>query len=227
MGSECSNLGWSSKPGAYEAQLIRRCGNPYFPESQQVVSGEELAEAKTIDNQDYILARERFTQLLGEELEALPSTLSIAELHKIRERLDDLILFSMGVGGPALKIASEADEVREALISDMRAAFPNDEKALASIEKADNSHKLNVRKFYIPVMAQTLRERSPIREEDFIATILSEDPETIGLVMSLIPEEYQLLIRRKALEMMKEALDQGYTDTYIEEKISVLGGGNS
>ena len=223
MSSECSEFEWSNNPGAYESHLARRCGNPYFPSQLQVVSEEELFNARMVDNADYHLAEERFARL-GEEFEALPLTVTIDDFHKVRERLDDLIFFSMGVGGHAYEFATKADQIRDALISDMRTAFSNDEEALESIEKADKFHKQKVRKFYIPVMAQMLRERSPIRGEDTIAAILSEDAQTIALVMSVFDEQTRLLVQREALRLLKEALDQGYIDPGLEEKISALGG---
>ena len=82
------------------------------------VSSEDQAEARKIDHEDYILVRERFLQIgrdIGERL-------SISKFHEIRERLDDIVLFSMGVGGPAHEIAGKADQLRNALISDVREA---------------------------------------------------------------------------------------------------------
>lgn len=223
MSSECSQLEWSHNPEAYEAHLIRRCNNPYFPKSYQNVSAKELSEAKRIDSEDYNLVEHRFAAL-GEQIKGLPSNSTIGELNTIRERLDNLILFSMGVGGRAYDLASKADKVREALISDMRAAFQDDAESLAKIEKADSSHKEYVRKFYIPVMAQMLRERSPVKKEHTIATILSEDPETIALVLSVMSEDGRAVVELEALTMMKEALSDGYIDPQFEEKISALEG---
>ena len=225
LGEDCSNLEWSNKPGAYETQLMRRCNNPYFPASQQTVSKKDLEEARKIDDGDYILAKQRFAQL-GQEIEGLPSTLTIADLNKIRERIEDFIQFAMGMGDQGYEIASKADELREALIEAMRAAFRNDEAALERIEAADTFHKRNVRKFYMPVLAQMLRERSPVRKEDTIATMLSATPDTIAVFMSLLPEDTQSLVRVEALKMMKEALDSGYVDNQLEEKIFALGSRN-
>lgn len=221
MGAGCSKLEWSSNPGAYEAQLFRRCENPYFPQSQRIVSKKDLAEAKQIDHDDYLLAKSRLAQL-----GPLPSSTSISELLNVRERCVDLIFFSMGVGGQAYKIAALADKMREAVLSDMRAAFSNDAKALASIEKADAFHKSNIRKFFIPVIAQMVRERSPIKGEHSIATILSEDPRTIAFYLSLLPEDTQALFKLEALTMMKDALNEGYIDPQFEEKLSILTGGD-
>ena len=104
----------------------------------------------------------------------------------------------------------------------MRAAFPNDKSALASIEAADAFHKRHVRNFFMPVLAQILRERSPVRKEDTIATVLSADPKTIAFFMSLMPEDIQAQIRVEALKMMKEGLDSGYMDDQLKEKILAL-----
>ena len=223
MCSDCSKFLWSESPGAYEMQLARRCNNPYFPAELQLVSVEELVKARAIDNSDYLLVEERFAQI-GKEIETMPPKTTIAEVHKVRERIDDLILFSMGVGGHAYQIASKTNQLREALISDMREAFSKNPQASATIEEADQFHKQNVRRFYIPVMAQILRERSPIGKENTIPTILSENAETIARVMSVLKEETRLLFQREALELMKEALDQGYIDSELEQKVAALAG---
>lgn len=216
-------LPWSSNPGAHEAHLIRRHNNSYFPESRRKVSRKDLAEAKRMDKEDYISAQQRFEQL-GEEIEALSPTTTSGDLLKLRERLDDLILFSMGVGGPATEIASRADRVRDAVIADLRAAFSDNEEALKNIEKADIYHKDNTRKFYIPVVAQMLRENSPILKEETIPTILSEDPSAIAIFINSLPEDSRALIEVEALKMMREALDDGHVDPQCEEKIFALGG---
>ena len=217
IADDCSKLEWSSRSCAYETHLIRRCNNPYFPPSQRTVSKKELETARKIDRDDYILAEQRFAQL-GKEIEGLPLNLTTANFHKIRERLDDLILFAMGMGDQGYEIASKADEIRDALIEDMRADFANDQSALAAIEAANAFHKQVVRKFYLPVLAQILREKSPVPKEDTIATVLSAHPETIAIFMGQLPEDTQALIRLEALKMMKEALDSGYIDDQFEEK---------
>lgn len=218
-----NTLEWSDNPGAYEAHFIRRHNNPYFPEPRRIVSKEELAEAKRMDDDDYMLCQQRFGEL-GKEIEALPSTFPVAEFHKLRERLDDLILFSMGVGGPAKEVASNADQIREALISDIRAAFSDDEETLENIEKADAYHKDNTRRFYIPVMAQILRKNSPILKEETIPTILSSDPLAISVFMEFMSDDIRAQVRVEALKMMQEALNDGYIDPQFEEKLSALEG---
>lgn len=221
MGSKFSNLEWSNNPGAYEAQLIRRCGNPYFPKSLQTVSAEELEEAKKIDNDDFILAEQLFIQI-AMDINKEQSMCTVRDLQSMRERLDDLFFFSRGVGGDAYAVAIKANKVREGVIEDIRAAFPNDEESLAAIDKADKMHKDQVRKFCIPVLAQLLRERSPIEKEDTIATILSEDPGVIRDLLSALPKDTQQYIQQASLDMMNQAKANGYIDADFEEKKAVL-----
>lgn len=216
-------LPWSSNPGAHEAHLMRRHNNPYFPESRRSVSHEDLEEAKMKDKDDYILCECRLEEI-GQEIKALPQTATSGDLIALRERIDDLIFFSMGVGGHATEIASKAGQLREAVISDLRSTFAGDEETLSNIEKADTYHKDNVRKFYIPVIAQMRRENSPILEEETIATVLSEEPGSIAIFMNCLPEDSRALIEVEGLKMLKETLDNGHIDPQCEEKIFALGG---
>ena len=216
-------LPWSNNPSAHEAHLMRRHNNPYFPESRRSVSHEDLKEEKKKDKDDYILCQRRLEEL-GQEIEALPQTATSGDLLALRERIDGLIFFSMGVGGPATEIASKADQLREAVISDLRSAFVGDEETLSNIEKADTYHKDNARKFYIPVIAQMRRENSPILKEETIATVLSEDPSSIAIFINCLPEDSRALIEVEGLKMLQEALDNGHIDPQCEEKIFALRG---
>lgn len=216
-------LPWSSNPGAYEAHLMRRNNNPYFPESRRSVSHDDVEEAKKKDKEDYILCQRRLEEL-GQEINAFPQTATSGDLMALRERIDELIFFAMGVGGPATEIASKADQLREAVVSDLRSAFASDEEALSNIEKADTYHKDTVRQFYIPVIAQMRRENSPIAEEETIAAVLSEDPSSIAIFVNCLPEESRSLVEMEGLTMLRESLKNEQVDPKLEEKIYALGG---
>ncbi len=223
MDSTEGTLPWSKNPSAHEAHLMRRHNNLYFPESRRNVAHGDLTEAKRKDKEDYISCQQSFAQL-RKEIEALPPTATSGDLLALRERIEDLIFFSMGVAGPAAEIASKADQLREAVISDLRAAFSGNEETLNNIEKADAYHKDNVSKFYIPVVAQMLRKKSPIPQEETIPTILSEAPSTIAIFINSLPEDSRPLIEVEGLKILRETLDDGHVDPQCEEKIFALGG---
>jgi len=216
-------LEWSDNPGAHEAHLMRRYNNPYFPEERRIVSKWDIEEAKRRDKDDYILCQQQFAEL-GKVIESLSSGVTSGVLLGLRERLDDFILSSMGVGGPAKEIAVRADQLRDAVIEDLRAAFSDDEETLQKIEKADVFHRENTRRFYLPVLAQVLRKNSPVLKEETIPTILSADPLTISAFMAPLPDDTRALVRLEALKLMQEALDDGHNDPQFEEKVSALEG---
>lgn len=214
---------WSSTPGAYEAHLIRRNNNPYFPESRRQVSREDVAEAKRKDEKDFALCQQIMERLSG-EIEETQSMTTSGDLLALRERIEDLIFFSLGVGGPATQLATQADRLRNAVVEDLRSAFSNDKQNLDSIEKADTFHNDNVRRFHIPLSAQMLREDSPIPKDETISAILSEDPSTIAIIINSLPEERRPLIEMGGLKILKQALNEGYVEPQTEDKISALGG---
>lgn len=218
-----SKLEWSSNPSAHEAHLIRRHNNPYFPEERRVVRQDKLDEAKRRDKEDCISCQQKFAEL-GTDIESLSSNVTTGDLLSLRERLDDLIYFSMGVGGPAKEIAVKADQLRDGIIADLREAFSDNEETLENIETADAFHRDNTRKFYIPVLAQVLRKNSPVLKEETIPTILSADPLAISVFMESLPDDTRALVRLEALKMMQEALNDGHIDPQFEEKVSALEG---
>ena len=218
-------LEWSTEPCAYEAHLIRRHNNPYFAEPRRFVSAEELDEAKRIDNRDLIAAEERFEELLRESKAICVSKhTKSGDAIKLRARLEELVRFSMGIGGRAKWLASKLDKLRDSIIIVLRNAFSNDKKNLEYIEQADLSYEDNMRKFALPVFAQLLREDSPIPPDEMLPTILSEDPLSISLFMESLPENSKPEARVELLRMMKVASDNGYIDPQFEDKISAIKG---
>lgn len=216
---------WSENPGAHEAHLIRRHNNPYFAKSRRIVSAKELEEAKARDDRDYAHCQQELMQIMNQFEAAIAVTqmVSVGEVHAFRERLDELIFLSLGVGGPATETAVRADRIREAVISTMRSGSSNDTQALKAIERADRYHKEHVRKHYIPVLAQMLRKDSPIPKDETISAVLSEDPKTISLIMECFAEDVQAQTRMAALQIIRQALDEGHIDSRLEAKIAALG----
>ena len=118
----------------------------------------------------------------------------------------------------------KADNLRDAVISELRTAVSDDEEALKNIERADAYHHEITRKHYISVAAQMHRENSPILKEETISTILSEDPNSIAIIISSLPEDGREFIRLAAIELMQEVLNDGYIDPLFEEKLAALEG---
>ncbi|QND60141.1 hypothetical protein [Mesorhizobium huakuii] len=148
--------------------------------------------------------------------------MTTADLHKIRESLDELIQFAVSVGGPAKDIALKADHIRDAVIMTMREAFSGDTDILEKIERADAFHKDRTRKFYLPIVAEILSEEKTTPGEELIPSLVSEDPTTISIVLDLLPDEDRAITQAAALKLILRVLDEGYIDPQLDEKLTVL-----
>ncbi|RWL77970.1 MAG: hypothetical protein EOR69_28510 [Mesorhizobium sp.] len=219
--AETNELEWSDNPGAREAYLIKRWNNPYFVPSRRSVSTEELFEAQKADGDRYLLAQSLLSGL-SKEIGELPSPMTVADLHKIRTDLDELIRFAVSVGGRAKTIAVQADRIRDTVVMTIREAYSGDDEALEKIEKADTYHKDHVRKFYLPIMAEILGADRTTPDEELIPSLVSEDPATIAIVLESMPEEDRAVTQAAALKLVLEALEEGYIDSQIDEKLAVL-----
>ncbi len=214
-----SDLEWSNNPGAHEIHLKRRQNNPYFPESRRVISKEDLELTQKKDQSDFQTCQQRFENLASDFQKIVTSR----DWLKIRERLDTLISFSIGVGGSAKEIETRALELREILMSVLRKTLANDQEKLGKLEFANSIHRDFIKeRLNYPVIAQMCREGSPVLKEETTSTILSENPETISTFLNTLPEDNRSLIRVEALKMLKEALNGGFKDPQLEEKISIL-----
>jgi hypothetical protein len=157
---------------------------------------------------------------MAEEVLANPPTLS-GEVLQLRERVEDLISFSLGVGGLAKDVATKANKLRETLITSMREAFSEDSETLQNIDHADALYKHHNKMFHIPVVAQLLRRDSPIPSEETIPVVLSQDPGTISIVVDSLQDD---ALRMETLRIFMQTRADGYMDPQFGEKLSALAG---
>lgn len=219
--AEKEELEWSDNPGAREAYLIKRWHNPYFGPSRRIVSAEELSEAKKADSDRSLLARSLLSSLAW-EIGELPSPMTVADLHKARTALDELIRFAVSAGGPAKDVAVQADRIRETVLLTIREAYAGDEEMLEKIEQADTYHKDHVRKFYLPIMAEIIGTERITPDEELVPSLLSEDPATIAIVLDSLPEDDRVVMQAAAMKLILRALEEGYIDPQLDKKLAVL-----
>ncbi|MDX8437118.1 hypothetical protein RFN25_27195 [Mesorhizobium abyssinicae] len=219
--AEKDELEWSDNPGAREAFLIKRWNNPYFGPSRRVVSTEELSEARKTDHDKFLLAQNSLSSV-ATEIGELPSPMTVGDLHKARQSLDELIRFAVSVGGPAKDIAVQADQIRETVILTIREAYAGDEEMLEKIEQADTYHKDHVRKFYLPIMAEIIGTERITPDDELVPSLVSEDPATISTVLDLLPEDDRVVMQAAAMKLILRVLEEGYIDPQLDKKLAVL-----
>ncbi|MDX8498929.1 hypothetical protein RFM99_10895 [Mesorhizobium sp. VK4C] len=215
--AEKDELEWSDNPGAREAYLIKRWHNPYFGPSRRVVSTEELSEARKTDQDKFLLAQSSLSGV-AKEIRELPSPMTVGDLHKARQSLDELIQFAVSVGGAAKEVAMKADQIRDAVCE----AFSGDAEKLEKIDRADTYHKDHVRKFYLPIVADIIGMERITPDDELVASLVSDDPAAISTVLDLLPENDRVVMRAAAMKLILRVLEEGYIDPQLDKKLAVL-----
>ena len=105
----------------------------------------------------------------------------------------------------------------------MRQAVAHDVSAAENLEHAEQLHNEDVRKFTIPFIAQLLRKSSPIPSDEVCAALLTEEPETIRILLSTLGDTGREEAKTGALQVIAGAAFDGFSDPLLEEKLAALG----
>ena len=217
-----SRLDWSNNPGAFEQQLKRRFNNPLFPKNLRPVSHSELSEAKKRDNSDFEKANLKFLNLT-EKILKLPDEVTSSEINVIREEIDNLIEECIGIGGRANIVLENLIKLRHETISSWRKALQSHPEALETLNAAEEMNPINKPEFSHPFIMQMMRKDGPISSAEVLPSLLSEDSQTIRLVLGLMEKKELIPIQSTALSIIKSALDEGATIENLEGKLRALG----
>lgn len=221
MSSNCTNYEWSTNPGAYEMQLMRRCHSPYFPLALRKITLEELSEAKNRDNSDYVLVQKNYADL-DAAFRAVNLNPTFDELNSLREQSNDLIEYSLGVSGAANEFAEYAMQLREKIVARIKELYSDNIDSLKIIERAERFHNEVVSKFNFPFFAQAHRKPGPIDPEYYLYSVLTEPPETIRFILTLMPSDLRAQVRVELLRITDEAVKRGEIEANLIEKIYAI-----
>ena len=213
--------GWSTNPGAFERHLIRRYNNPLFAPERREITHAEIDEAKAQDARDIQRLDENWNRLIA-EIRALPEKITSSTVDDLRERIDELIQIGLGIGGHAHGITSKAKELRQMLIQTWAKGLEGHPDAKLALEKSERFNQEYGARFENPFVAELSRENSPIPEEEIIASLLTEKPETIAIVLSFSEPDPRQSIRQSAIALLRGAIEEGVTFDNLREILKVL-----
>ena len=202
--------------------MQRRWNNPYFKLERRSVTPVELENAQLADAKDYEEGRRSYIELF-EAVSRLPEVSASATIINLWTKTDDLLKTLMGIGGPALHLAHNAEQLREKLIHALRRGMTHDAGASERLERAVHAQDEGGRKFLIPFIAQLLRKDSPIPGDEVVAAVLTEEPATISIFFDLQDENGKEIMKKAALQITGGAAFDGFSDPLLSEKFRALG----
>lgn len=217
-----TELTWSEKPGCFERHLQRKYMNPLFPPASRIVTQDEVNAARARDASE--------AELIWEQIEAAARPLeseavTLAHLAVLRKRWDELMYKAAETGSP--KAESATAKLYWSVISDIEKALSNNPEASEKFQKANENYVKVGLAANSRFVAQFCRQDSPIKPEEMLLSLLSEDLDTIRKFMIFLEDDEELRNLHKrlstdAVDLVKKIQATGAILPQIEEKLKAL-----
>jgi hypothetical protein len=222
---------WSAVPGAMERHLQRRYNNPLFPLHRQVVTSQDVYEARVADYEALASIRNELTEIASEfyGLTGLPADWHPL-LNGLRERLDKLEDHRLMAGGENESLGGAIAELRGKVMEVWRSALRNNARHLAALDKAESIQRERHATLYATDWMRQLRSHaSPIPPQEVVAALLSDTPSEIETAVAALQAEPQLHstlenCRSYAHKLVADIRDDGHVLPDIDEKLHILDG---
>ena len=222
-GSQLQNqdLRWSANPGCFERHLQRKHNNPLFPGSARFVTQDEITQARDRDQADALGLLE---DAKGIQVEIMKqANPSLAEVDRIRQRIDDLLERAVQVGGDiSNELVKILNDTRVSVMVAWRAGIGGNDKTLEALEHAEALQRSRGLVVNNPFVAQMLRKDTPIKPEDVVPALLCESPETIRIAMQVIDGDIRARVRQGAEEVARRVREEGAHVPLLEERLRAL-----
>jgi hypothetical protein len=216
-------LDWTAQPGAFEASLRRRYGNPLYAPSRRRVGRDELRSAVIRD--------------AAEAREALAEFMNLALQHRKLARLEDAgeidaavarfgkqIRVARGIGGEASKLADELQRIRSQLLASWRERNADSPEVQRELDEIEQSLAARAPVENSTFVAQLLRKDSPIGRADLAPALLSQDVDTIRLAMRQLDAGRRDLARRNAPAAVSYVRLEGAQIEDFDARVAALTG---
>lgn len=208
-----NQINWLELPGCFERHLQRRHGNPLFPKDRQNISTEELKEARKKDLSDLKEFMKKYSLWLP-EAGKLNDTSSVDDLKSCLQDTQELAELAVAVGGDLDEEVSVICKMEDKITAFMNARKPQGTELLKKAHSLSSTNR-------IPYFAQTARKDSPILKSEELASLLSEDLETIkvaGLFSRSFPDYRPNVddVNEALLKAIRSGLDEQYAKEVAE-----------
>jgi hypothetical protein len=202
---------WHEKPGCFERHLQRRYNNPLFSADRRTISNEELNEARKKDDSNLKEFIKQYTLWLS-GANNLRESSSVEDLLHCLQDTQYLAELAAAIGCDLENEISVLEAVEEKLTSFMNAQMPQ------GAELLKKGHSLSATQ-RIPYFAQAGMKDSPILKNEELASLLSEDMETIK-VAGFMSRSFSPNYRPNSEDVQKlldEAIKNGLDSEYAKE----------
>lgn len=203
-------LHFSTYPGCWERYLQRKYQNPLFIDQQRQITQHAVDEARTRDVAERKQFYQSFQSLL-EDVAQLQARVETEVILRFKEQVDSLYEQCSQLGGD---VSQEKSGLRKlsALIMDSIWAVGIENPELAEqLRKESVAREAQYALLDYPFIAHLLRTESPMKDEDIVPILLSENEEVLRATMSLFTKEQQSAFCDQARHLLLQLQPMGYT----------------
>ena len=190
-------------PGARERHLQRQYQNPLFNEEQRNFDEQRLSGARYMDEQEEAEFIKNFHSLLTEVAE-LKANEESEKMLDLKSRLDQIYEQCSGLAGKRENEKQAISQLVIVIMTSVRKEAQGDTEAEQNLYEEELARNTHYQLLAYPLVADLLRPRSPIAQDQLIATLLSESEEAVNAAFQLFDKEHQQLILQQAQQLLTD-----------------------
>jgi hypothetical protein len=211
---------FSEMPGRHERYLVRKHDNPLFPESERVLTSNQLNEAQRLDHEELTAYIPELRKLVGEAVALGPHEQSEVILE-LKERLDQNY-------ERACRLADDQtpnkEAIRKLVTVIMQAVWKgagNDALAQEQLEHEEEARRTHYALLEHPLVADLLDPDSLIQEHELLPTLLSVDQAQFEAALTLF-DTSQIAALCDQGEQLLDRLDGGADLARARQRLAEL-----
>ena len=201
------SLVFSSHPGARERHLQRQYNNPLFLPERRNFDEQRLSGARFMDEQEqekFLLA---FHGLL-EEVAQLDANEGSEKMLDLKSRLDESYEQCSGLSGDHESEKQAIVKLVEVIMASIRQSARGDAEAEINLKEEELARHTHYQLLQFSLLADLLRPRSPIVQDELVPTLLSESEGAVTAAFQLFDKEQQETLCQQAKQLLEQKLQE-------------------
>lgn len=191
-------------PGARERHLQRQYNNPLFKVELREFDEQRLSGARYMDDKEAAEFTETFHRLLAEVAELKPNEGS-EKMLDLKSRLDQSYEQCSGLSGKRDNEKLAISKLVNVIMSSVSKGAEGDAEALQNLQEEELARTSHFQLLAFPLVADLLRPRSPIAQDQLVPTLLSESEDALNAAFQLFDKEHQQLIVQQAQQLLEDS----------------------
>lgn len=212
----------SEQPGSCERHLLRKAGNPLFPDKTEM-NDDNLLTAQGKDHDTRQQFNNDFMTLVN-EITGLSGNVESDIILELKNRLDQAYEAASIVGGDQGKPKEAIRKLIDHIMAAVRRGAGSDMQAQHELDQETAARDAHFALLECPLVADLLNPDSPIHTDELIPTLLTASKEDLQLALQIFDEVQLVTILGSSAELVEQLQDDGVDVSDALEKLAFMQG---